>query len=263
MMVKDEADIIEPVLTHWLSQDIDFLLVSDNVSTDGTLDILMRLAKSDADQRVCVVGDDVVAYYQSKKMTVLAHVVGEIGCEWIIPCDADELWYSEEGTIGSYLRSVPRETNVLQVPLWNHYPTKWDDSTVLNPFLRSQHRHKDVGKLPKVCFRYATDCHIMQGNHDVRFETANGKQLISPLAIRHFPYRSESQFIRKCRNGAEAYRQATDIPEYEGAHWRQYGRILEKQGESGLRYFFNDWFYFQESRRGELVLDPAPYRGIQ
>ena len=261
MMVKDEADIIGPVLSHWLAQDIDYLLVSDNLSTDGTSEILG--ASFLAAPRLKVVRDPVVAYYQSQKMTGLAHMMGEIGCDWIIPADADELWFVEGSTVGSYLRTVSRETKILQVDLWNHYPTKWDDSTILNPFLRIQHRHMDLGKLPKVCFRYAPDCRIMQGNHDVRFETANGAPIKSPLAIRHFPYRSEQQFIRKCRNGAEAYRQAKDVPEYEGAHWRQYGRILENQGEAGLSYFFYDWFYFQESRRGELVLDPAPYRGIQ
>jgi cellulose synthase/poly-beta-1,6-N-acetylglucosamine synthase-like glycosyltransferase len=69
MMVKDEADVIEATIEHLFAQDIDALIVADNGSTDGTLELLNTLS-----QRLSIVlhSDPEVGYYQARKMTRLA-----------------------------------------------------------------------------------------------------------------------------------------------------------------------------------------------
>jgi glycosyltransferase involved in cell wall biosynthesis len=42
-MVKDEADVIEGTIRH-MADEVDQLIVADNGSTDGTRDILDKLA---------------------------------------------------------------------------------------------------------------------------------------------------------------------------------------------------------------------------
>ena len=78
--------------------------------------------------------------------------------------------------------------------------------------------------------------------------------------------RSVEQFVSKVRNGAAAYA-ATDLPPAVGAHWRQYGQILDTQGEAGIEEIFKTWFYREDPTEGlvihgeqqqALALDPCP-----
>ena len=45
LMVRDEADIITPMLEHHLAQGIDVMIVTDNGSVDGTAEILEGYAE--------------------------------------------------------------------------------------------------------------------------------------------------------------------------------------------------------------------------
>ena len=70
-MVRDEADIIVSVVEHMLSQ-VDFVIVADNNSVDGTRELLDELA-------VTVVDDPDPAYLQSKKMTARLQAASSSG----------------------------------------------------------------------------------------------------------------------------------------------------------------------------------------
>jgi len=108
--VKDEADIIETTVRHALAQ-MDYVLVVDNASTDGTCEILRTLERECP--RLVVDVDEEVGYYQSRQMTALADRVAyeQWGRqEWVVPFDADELWYARErewGTVAQVLASLP------------------------------------------------------------------------------------------------------------------------------------------------------------
>src|SRR5688572_11654372 len=72
-MVRNEADILPLVLDHFEAQGVDRILVSDNGSTDGTLEMLEDRS---AQGRVVLARDLEPAYYQAAKMTRLAHAAG-------------------------------------------------------------------------------------------------------------------------------------------------------------------------------------------
>jgi hypothetical protein len=110
--------------------------------------------------------------------------------------------------------------------------------------------------LPKVAFRWQDGAVIHQGNHGVTLPTAASS--VGGLEVRHFPYRSVEQFVRKARNGAAAYA-ATDLPVDVGAHWRSYGELLERYGEEVLHDVFRRHFWFLSPADAGMVLDPAPY----
>lgn len=250
-MVRDEADIIEGTIRH-MADEVDGLVVADNLSTDDTRKILDAVA-NDLTVPVVVLDDPDPGYRQSDKMTHLARHAVDLGATWIVPFDADELWYTPAGRIADVLAST--HVGIAEARLFNHFPTDVDPHEP-DPFDRIIWRQPQPGALPKVAFKWQTDAVIEQGNHGVWLPN---KVLREPiLEIRHFPYRSESQFIRKARNGAAAYR-ATNLPEEVGAHWRSYGDLLDRHGEAALLDVYHRYFQFLSPTDEGLTPDPAPY----
>lgn len=255
-MMRDEVDIARHVVTHLLEEDIDVVLVADNLSSDGTRDQLEELWREHPG-RVMVVDDPDPAYYQSKKMTWLSHIAADHGATWIVPFDADEVWYAPD-RLGGWLRRLGTAYGIVPAKLWNHFPSAIDPAGD-NPFETIVWRQPDPGALPKVAFRYRSDVVVAQGNHAVHFAEAVPVLPRDEVRLRHFPYRSYPQFRRKAETGAAAYA-ATDLPQDQGAHWRQYGAILERHGDDALRQVFERWYWNLAPVEAGLVHDPAPFR---
>ena len=118
LLVKDEADIIGSTVGHLLEQ-VDHVVVVDNLSTDATAEIAAGLGAE-------VATDPEPAFLQGRKMTAWAHEMQERGFKRIVPCDADEFWYSYEGaTLSSRLSSLNPEIDVAVAPVFNHVPTRY------------------------------------------------------------------------------------------------------------------------------------------
>lgn len=250
--VKDEADVIEGTVRHMLDE-VDGVIVADNGSHDGTRDILGALAHEYRD-RLIVLDDPEVAYYQSARMTRLAEMAAmRFGATWIVPFDADELWVSLGGHISDDLARC--EADIVTAELLNYFPTAIDPEDGV-PFTRIRWRLREAAPLPKVAFRWTSGSVIHQGNHGV--ERPCGSTTVPGLRVYHFPYRSAEQFVRKGVNGAAAYK-ATNLAEDVGAHWRGYGAIVERFGEDALRDVFREHFWALSPADKGWVLDPAPY----
>jgi glycosyltransferase involved in cell wall biosynthesis len=144
-MVKDEEDIIGPVVQHMLTQ-VDHVLIADNMSTDRTRSILDSFDNS----YITVVDDLDPAYYQSKKMTALAHQAGGMGADFIVPFDADEIWYSPFGLIKDVLASVPQDWFIVSALLYDHVPTSMDDLNEENLVKRIGWRRKEASVLQRL-----------------------------------------------------------------------------------------------------------------
>lgn len=249
-MVKDEADVIEGTLRHLADEQIDAIIVADNGSTDGTRGILNDLSK---ELPLTVLDDPDVAYYQSHKMSFLARMAAERGATWVVPFDADEVWVFRGDHIGPELDACTAD--IVTAELFNHFPSAIDPQDS-DPFRSIVWRQRHPAPLPKVAFRANEKALVHQGNHGVDLP---GEPVSIPgLEIRHFPYRSAEQFVNKARNGAAAYR-ATDLPADAGAHWRGYGDILDRLGESALHDVFREYFWNLSPADAGMLLDPAPY----
>lgn len=259
-MMRDEADVAAGTLSH-IADEVDAIIVADNRSIDGTRDILAKLA-ADLPVPVTVLDDLDPAYYQSAKMTALAERAAEQygGDLWILPMDADEIWYSPLGRIRDVLRDL--RVNVCQAALYNHFRTALDGPEA-DPFWSMVWRTAEPAGLGKVAFRWRPGARVEQGNHDVHLpnDLLYGVRSTA-LQLRHFPYRSEGQFVTKARNGAEAYA-LTDLPADMGAHWRAYGEMLTRYGEDYVVGVFREHFYYRSPTDQGLIRDPAPYRRWQ
>lgn len=248
-MVRDEADIIYSTVAHMLGQ-VDEVIVADNGSKDGTREILAEMA-------VTVIDDLDPAYYQSRKMTSLARFAAAQGAQWVVPFDADEIWYAPfHERISGLLRDLAPQWLTAEADLYDHVATAYD-SMELDPVKRLVWRRRERAPLRKVACRVRADLVIEQGNHGATYDGGTTKYA-DHLVVRHFPYRTAEQFVRKARNGAQAYA-ATDLPDNVGAHWRQYGDLLEANGEGALEGVFREWFFSEEPAADPtLIYDPAP-----
>ncbi len=215
-IVRDEADIVETVITNLLAQGVERVLVADNLSTDDTSSILRRMARS---YPVTVLADRLAAHYQAEKITLLARAAAGAGAQWVVPFDADEVWTASPAsaaTVADWLSACTAD--VVQVPVFNHVPTAGDDQDQSDPVRRLRWRKVEPNRLHKVAFRADRRARLQQGNHGVT--RRGGRQ--RGLEIRHFPYRSEEQFVRKIRQGSAALA-ATDLDDEVGKHWRGLG----------------------------------------
>jgi Glycosyl transferase family 2 len=220
-MVRDEADIIGTVVRHLLGQGVARVLIADNLSTDGTHEILEDLART---QPVTVLMDRLPDYYQGEKTTLLARAAARGGASWVIPFDADEIWMAPSGSVTDWLAAC--DAAVVQAPMFNHVPTAGDDLSEPDPVRRLRWRKTQPNRLHKVAFRAHGRARVAYGNHGV---SRRGPRTAG-LQIRHFPYRSEEQFVRKLRQGSAALN-ATDLTDQIGKVWRGLGA----RDDDGLR----------------------------
>lgn len=262
------------------------MIVADNLSTDGTFDILSALAAED--DRLLVRTDEERAYFQSQKTTRLAMEALERGHRWIVPCDADEWWYApDQRRIADYLAGVPPDTMYVEADLYNHLTSALDppaecercdssgiavserlgESTIEmvedpcsacsglmepNPVRRIGWMQREPAPLQKVACRLRPGLVIRQGNHSA---WAPGTGLTIPgLRIRHFSWRSPEQYLRKIRTGSAAYA-ASDLPADAGGHWRMW----DGKPDEAVIDHYHQWFWSADPGRDDsLVYDPAP-----
>lgn len=238
-MFRDEADVAETAIRHLVSEGVDRIIVADNRSVDGTREILEALRH---DLPLTVIDDDEIGYYQARKMSVLAAEAHEAGATWVLPFDADEIWYAPEATIAEALDEVPGDIAIVRAGGWDHVQR---DEAPTSPF--SPWRRQRTQQLAKVCFRSTPGAKLHMGNHDVAIP---GRSQVGPLLYRHFQYRTLDQMVRKLRNGREAY-EASDIHPMHGTHWREGGAKSDDE-------LACDWAGL--CAEDGLVFDPPPIR---
>lgn len=262
-MVKNEEDIIESFVRHTLSQ-VDHLYIADNLSTDGTRDILDALVAEGLPLTLST--DPSQAMEQNVKMTSMYRRCSETkDFDFAFFLDADEFLQLDKGLMAA----VPRKTGqgrAFYVPRLNYVYTGepkpgdalsiFDTMTTLDTLKMSPKSmifHDREG-----CRRY----HIGNGNHHVR-DWAHGGQTVSEeqpqpfAALAHFPIRSIEQYLSKSLLGwlAMQLRAAgvNDAEQTIGKHWRtQYRLILQANADvTEERLMKNLYGSKPENRQGE------------
>ena len=223
-MVRNEQDTITHVVDHLAEQGVDAFLIADNDSTDDTPRLLEELAGR---HRLYVVSDRLRAYYQGTKMTMLAEAARRAGADWVVPFDADELWFARDEPLADLLRRSPHD--VVRAQLHNVFPSH-DDGDDADPFVRLTAFDPIPSPLGKVAARTHRWLSIATGNHAVTRPGTAGDGLF----IAHFPWRSYEQVAEKLRAGREAFRDVED--QSIGTHWRRGGELDDRE----LRETWND-----------------------
>jgi Glycosyl transferase family 2 len=234
LLVRDEEDILAANFDFHLFQGVDFFVVTDNLSVDGTRDIIEDYVRRGVAVCLHESNDD---YSQFRWVTRMARMAAlHYGADWVINNDADEFW-AAKGTFGSVkeaLASIPSNVESLIVQRSNFVPVDEDDVGFFAERMtlcERESRSTDGLPLPlKVCHRGFGDIQVAQGNHEVRRAGVPLPAVPGPLRILHYPLRSYRQFENKIIKGGAAYARNTELPLEVGSTWRNLHNVWRRGG---------------------------------
>lgn len=239
-MVKNEEDIIESFVRYNL-RSIDHMFVADNLSTDGTLDILEALKAEGLP--LTITTDDDQAYKQNSKITAMyrkAFQQNEL--EFVFLLDADEFLEVDRAAMIS-LRENHGSGSAYYVPRAGYvYAGEVDDGHENSLFDVMSIKDTEPESDKSMIFHDTAKCRrfrIGTGSHHVRDWSQTDGPIVSVkpeqdfALIRHFPIRSVDQYMRKSLLGWLALQlRAAGVKQPKrtiGSHWRtQYRLILEQ-----------------------------------
>lgn len=205
-MVRDEADIVSLVIDHLLRQGVDTILIADNGSVDGTLELLAERAFDN--RRIILLRDHESAYYQAEKMSNLARVAWWLGADWVVPVDGDEFWFAEGMLLAEWLRGCGAD--VVHASLHHMVPVDPGALGRRTAFLLDASQ-----SIPgKTALRSHPLALVGPGNHDAM----RVGERVAGLRVAHVPYRGPRQIARKFRQGLAAHALAEGTADV-GGHW--------------------------------------------
>jgi hypothetical protein len=105
LKVRDEADIVEDNLRYHTAQGVDFFVVADTGSTDGTLEILERYERAGI-VRLERIGRGIHDMKEGGEEEI-TRIAGEMGADWVIHNDADEFWWPLTGNLKEAMAGIP------------------------------------------------------------------------------------------------------------------------------------------------------------
>jgi hypothetical protein len=228
--IRDEGDVLEHNLRFHHALGVDHFIVTDNGSTDETVDILERYSNAGL---LTVVRAPDMDYREegARWMTEMARMAAtELGADWVVHTDADEFWWPIEGSLKEVLAAVDERYGVLVAPRCEFIgrpdgPGSFADRLTI--------RETRARYQPKVAHRADPDVTMLdRGPHDVAALGPSGDVADSvrppgrpvhrvirnrelgaeswpeeelrlvwapwwPVRILHFPVRSSAQFKRR------------------------------------------------------------------
>jgi hypothetical protein len=234
LMVRDEADIIGPMIEHHLGQGFDTIIVTDNGSIDGTREILETFA---AAGRIELHHDPVHRKQQSTTVTGMARrAATEHGADWVVNADADEFWVARSPgrSLADAFATLPSGVETFVVPVHDMTGAPAERGSGLQRLVYRDHRPVErlhqVGLFahssPDTVHIGSASVNVVQGNHSV--DLASGVALEqSPVEVLHFPWRSWEQYRRKVDNAGRAYEASALSPSPNHHGMRDYRRLRE------------------------------------
>ena len=240
-IVRDEADIIGLTIAHLLEQGVDLILVADNGSTDSTRAVLAALSRND--ERVQWTEDGSDLFLQAEIVTDLAREAWARGAEWILPFDADEFWYADEG-----LATVLEATShgLVRAEVVNFVQHREVELPSSKSLLRVEHcvarpvgpewvtpelvkagtiSYVEAEYPAKFLARATPEIEVAAGAHAVSGVEGTSGQ--SPIRCLHVPLRAKSLLAKKAEHGRR--HDAAGRPPEHGWHARRFA-VVEAAG---------------------------------
>lgn len=260
LVVRNEADILKANLDYHLANGVDFAIVTDHGSDDGTSEILEEFERAGVAQ---VIRERDRAHHQSRRMTRMAEIARcEHGADWVINNDADEFWWPQVGSLRDVFAALPERYAQIVVQRRNFRPlASVCDDDPQEPFYRRliyrETYSPSIADLPKVAHRPESGVVVAPGNHAVLSATPRPVPANGLLEIFHFPMRSYEQYERKVVQIGVGYELLTDRS--PGVGHAQLD-LLEVHREGGLREHYNSLALdrgalLEGLRTGSIVLD--------
>ena len=199
LLVRDEADIVGEQIGFHLEHGVDFVVATDHRSTDGTTEILRGYER---EGRLHLIREEADVLRQADWVTRMARLAAtDFDADWVVNSDADELWWSREGSFRDVLEAIPPRFGAIR-GLWRHFVPRPETPEPFYERMIVRRRstldftspyHAQV----KVVHRATPDVVVTQGNHDA---FGRGLELIRewcPFEVFHLPVRTRRQMERK------------------------------------------------------------------
>ena len=219
LLARDEADIVDENLRFHLNAGVDFVVATDNLSQDGTTEILESYAR---DGHLHLIREESPYLRQAEWVTRMARLAAtDFGADWVIHSDADEFWWPRGESLKDVLASIPDRYGVVRA-LLRHFVPRPDDGA---PFAeRMTVRMSPTAPIndPRSLFRPNLKV-VHRADPNVEVSIGTQRLIDSPLVplrgwypieFFHFPVRSVEQCERKYAHQQVAPGQAPS-PYYE------------------------------------------------
>ena len=237
LLVKNEEDVLEDNLLFHKAMGVDGFIITDNNSTDRTLEIIRKYKEKGWVKEVI---EETATNYEQKewvdRMIWKAKTVYK--ADWVINADADELWYSPSGNLKTELSAT--HVNVLNCEMRSVYPEEgkpfwqWDKmvKAVSEPELYDLSLYSLFERQNKKVIHRAT-CYlqIYMGNHKVTMFPKRSE--FGKIRVYHYNIRGKQHFMEKMINGGKQLEQHSS--KHGGRHWRYFYQ-LHKEGKLEAEY---------------------------
>jgi hypothetical protein len=204
LLARDEADVVDAQIAFHLHAGVDFVIATDNASTDGTTEILQRYERAGV---LRLIREPDGELRQDAWVTRMARLAAtEHGADWVINTDADEFWWPRGGTLADVVAAVPERFGVLRC-CWRHFLPRPDDGAFfaerMTVRLAAPAHPGDKATIfhahQKVAHRAHAEIEVAQGNHDAEAPGLEPLRAWTPIEVLHFSFRSVEQLERKAR----------------------------------------------------------------
>jgi hypothetical protein len=252
LLVRNEADILATNIEYHLRRGVDFFIATDNLSEDGTRDVLEHYRKQNLLHLILETDDN---YSQSNWVTRMARMAAvDCQADGVINSDADEFWWPEESNdLKEMLAKVPAEIDALSVSRSNFVPMVDGGSGDFIDTMTVRERESRNGcgdpLPPKLCHRGYHDITIAMGNHAVNRSGGPITIGTAPLSIFHFPLRSFGQFALKISLGGAALERNENLDRGLGKVWRM---LYRKWQQGDLDAYYRDQSFTEASLKAAI-----------
>jgi Glycosyl transferase family 2 len=218
LKVRDEADIIEDNLRYHLAQGIDFFVIADTGSTDGTVEVLEPYQRAGI-VRLERIGRGIHDMKEGGEEEI-TRIAGEMGADWVIHNDADEFWWPLTGGLKEAMATIPEGYGLVVAPRAEFVVRPGDgpfadrltirETRFLRPPKSAHRAHPQVamrGPHPVEIWvdRSGSPYTGLVGKPVLRTEAEHAEEdglelLIAPtfpVRVLHFPFRSFAQYKRR------------------------------------------------------------------
>jgi Glycosyl transferase family 2 len=238
LLVRDEVDVIESQIAFHRAAGVDFFVVTDHDSSDGTREILQHYADVGV---LHLLTETSPTYHQSTWVTRMARMAAlEFGADWVVNSDADEFWWPSGGNLKEVLERVPERIGRVGSFVRPFVPPVADgffaEEMTMRLSLQSAINDPTTPFRAnvRILHRAVPDVVVGTGNATVRSELMRPGGAWSPVEVLHFPIRSYAHFERKFLAHHETVRDRR-----RGDHSRAWdaartGRLHEVYAQMGI-----------------------------
>jgi hypothetical protein len=202
LLARDEADIVDAQIKFHLNAGVDFVIATDNLSQDGTTEILESYAKAG---QLHLIREDGEYLQQAEWITRMGRLAAtEFGANWVIHSDADEFWWPRGDSLKDVLASIPSRYGIVRALLRHFVPRPEDEASFDERMIVRMSSSAPIND-PRSLFRPNLKI-IHRADPNVNVSIGAQRLIDSPLVplrgwypieFFHFPVRSLEQSERK------------------------------------------------------------------